>query len=177
MTIEVGEYTYGYNHIKVAEVPQEANIKIGKFCSFADEGIIFHTGGNHRTDWITTFPFGGIHRDIFNSRSDEGNVATKGDIIIGNDVWIGKHAKIFSGVTIGHGAVIGAYTVVAKDVPPYSVVVGNPAQVKKKRFSEEDIEFLLELNWWDWAVEKINEYAPLLCSSDLESLKQKCKNC
>lgn len=173
--MEVGDFTYGHQHARIAE--GGANIKIGKFCSFASEGIEFYAGGNHRTDWITTFPFGGIHHQIFNSRSDEGNVSTKGDIIVGNDVWIGKHAKIFSGVTIGHGAVIAAHCIVTKDVPPYTIFAGNPGQVKRKRFSDEDIEFLLNLQWWDWPVEKINEYAPLLCSPDFTALKEKLKSC
>jgi acetyltransferase-like isoleucine patch superfamily enzyme len=173
--IEVGEFTYGHHAARISE--SGANVKIGKFCSLAIEGIEFYAGGNHRVDWITTFPFGGIHQHIFNTKNDEGNVATKGDILIGNDVWIGKHAKIFSGVTVGHGAVIGAHTIVTKDVPPYTIFAGNPGQVKRKRFSDEDIEFLLELNWWDWDVEKINENVPLLCSTDLEALKEKFKKC
>ena len=170
--MEVGAYTYGHNHIRIAEMAPQANVKIGKFCSFANEGIVIHTGDNHRTDWITTYPFGGIHQNVFNSRSDEGNVSTKGDVIIGNDVWVGKHAKIMSGVTIGHGAVIGAYAVVAKNVPPYSIFVGNPGEVKRKRFSDEDIQFLLNLAWWDWDDQKINEYAPLLCSTDISKLRE-----
>ena len=95
---------------------------------------------------------------------------TKGDVIIGNDVWIGEDALILSGVTVGDGAVIGARSVVAKDVEPYAVVVGNPAQMKKKRFSDEIIAQLLIVAWWDWPIEKIREHLGILLSPDIEAL-------
>lgn len=169
--MEVGEFTYGHDRVSISE--GGADIKIGKFCSLASEGIEFYAGGNHRVDWLTTFPFGGIHKNIFTTKNDEGNVSTKGDILIGNDVWIGKHAKIFSGVTIGHGAVIGAHTIVTKDVPPYCIFAGNPGEFKRKRFDDEDIEFLLSIKWWDWSIEKINENIPLLCSNNIKELRRK----
>lgn len=93
--------------------------------------------------------------------------ATKGDIVIGNDVWIGKEATILSGVTIGDGAVVGCKALVAKDVPPYTIVGGNPAKVIKKRFPNDIIEKLLKIKWWDWEDEKIEKAIPLLLSNDM----------
>jgi serine acetyltransferase len=96
-----------------------------------------------------------------------GHPECKGDIIIGNDVWIGAKSTIMSGVKIGDGAVIGSGSVVAKDVPPYAIVVGNPAKVIKYRFDEQQIENLLEIAWWNWPEHKIKEEAMLLWSKDI----------
>ena len=168
--MEVGAYTYGHDKIKVWW-PEMANIKIGKFCSIALDGVEIYAGGNHHTEWISTYPFGHIHQNLFNTVSGENHPISKGDITIGNDVWIGNYVKIFSGVTIGDGAVIGAYSVITKDVPPYTIVAGNPGEVRRNRFSDEDTAYLLDLKWWDLPVEKINEIAPLLCSQNFDELK------
>ena len=87
---------------------------------------------------------------------------SKGDIVIGNDVWLGYRSVILAGVTIGDGAIVGAYSVVTKDVPPYTIVAGNPAKEIRRRFSEAEIARLLELRWWDWPIEKITENVHLL---------------
>ena len=99
----------------------------------------------------------------------------KGDIVVGNDVWIGRESIIMPGVRIGDGAIIAAYSVVTRDVTPYSVVGGNPAKFIKKRFDDELIDILLELRWWDFAPEKLVEFLPLLCDSDLEKVKHRFK--
>lgn len=167
-----GEFTYGYENVE--EKLRGANIYFGKFCSIAKD-VKALLGDNHRTDWITTFPFGHIFQNVLNGYNGEGCPTTKGDIVVGNDVWICTGVKLMSGIKIGDGAVVGAYSVVTKDVPPYSIVTGNPARIKRKRFSDEDIEFLLDLKWWDKDVTEINEISPLLCSTNLEGLKERYK--
>lgn len=165
----VGKYTYGTENITVHNFGEKAEIKIGKFCSIAAKVEIF-TGGNHRTDWLTTYPFGHIYREVFSGFNGEGHPATKGDVIIGNDVWIGNGVTIMSGITIGDGAIIGAKSVVVKNVAPYSIVGGNPAKELKKRFSDDLINKLLELKWWEWEDNKINDNIKILCSNDYKLL-------
>ena len=136
---------------------------VGKFCSFADEVKIL-TGHEHRIDWVSTYPFSvafpGAKGLPFPAR-------TKGNVVIGHDVWVGTGALILSGVTIGNGAVIGARSVVTHDVPPYAVVGGVPAQVIKVRFDASTIEALQRVAWWDWPEPKIQEALPLLMSDDV----------
>lgn len=167
---KIGDYTYGFEHIEV--VLSGANLYIGKFCSIA-VGVKLYLGQIHRTDWISTYPFGGRYTDIFKYDGPPGYFESKGDVNIGNDVCLGIDCKIMSGVKIGDGAVIGAHSVVAKDVPPYSIVVGNPGRVVKKRFSDDDISFLLKLKWWDLPVEQINTIIPYLTSSNIKGLRYK----
>lgn len=169
--IEVGRYTYGYEDSIVHSWGENAKVIIGNFCSVAS-GVEFFLGGNHRTDWITTYPFGHIHREIFNSFNGAGHPITKGDIIIGNDVWIGMGSKIMSGVIIGDGAVIAANSVVTKNIEPYTIVGGNPAKFIKKRFNNETIELLLNIKWWNWDDNKINNNLHILCNNDFEKLKK-----
>jgi hypothetical protein len=123
-------------------------------------------GGNHRTDYVTSYPFAS-----FLDWPEVPGVSivpeTRGNVIIGNDVWICSHATIMSGVTIGDGAVIGAHAVVSKNVPPYAVVVGNPGKVLMKRFTEDVIQELLEIRWWDWPKEQVKLLLPLLLSKDI----------
>lgn len=162
---EKGEYTYGAPRV----VFPDGKLKIGKFCSIAWDVTIF-LGGNHRIDWIATYPFPTSCDRFPNAKGIEGFLNTKGDVVIGNDVWIGSDVIILSGVTIGDGAVIGVGSVVTADVPPYSIVGGNPAKVIKKRFSDEAVEKLLEIKWWDWPQEKINENVRVLLSGDINKL-------
>ena len=167
---EVGSYTYGHDGIKIIQSGEGKTLRIGKFCSIA-EGVVVFLGANHRVDWLTTYPFGHIHENKFPKVSREhGHPATKGDVIIGNDVWIATNAVIMSGVKVGDGAVIGAYSIVTKDVPPYTIVAGNPAKQIRKRFSDEVINKLLELKWWNMDESKINEISDILCSNDIEKL-------
>ena len=99
----------------------------------------------------------------------------KGDTIIGNDVWIGQNVTIMPGVHIGDGAIIGTNSVVAKDIPPYAIAVGNPCRVVRKRFDEELIDILLKLRWWDKSIEEIENLMPILSCSNLEKVKEELK--
>lgn len=169
--IEVGKYTYGHNNIEVIHFGEGKLLKIGKFCSIAGKITVF-LGGNHRTDWFTTYPFGHINQHVFEKFNGSGHPQSKGDVIIGNDVWIASCVTIMSGVKIGDGAVIAAYSVVSKDVPPYTIVAGNPAKVVKKRFNDEVIHKLLELKWWDKSEDEIDHISHILCSNNIEELNK-----
>lgn len=161
--ITVGRYTYGFENIQVREWNEGAALFIGAFCSIATNVTIF-LGGNHRTDWITTFPFGHIYQKELGQKVIDGHPSTNGDINIGNDVWIGSNVIIMSGISIGDGAVIATGSVVTKSVRPYEIIGGNPAKHIKFRFSDDLIQILLTLKWWDLPLEIINEISPLLCS-------------
>ncbi|MBN8696776.1 MAG: CatB-related O-acetyltransferase [Bacteroidetes bacterium] len=161
---QIGEYTYGKPIVLYQE--SGASLIIGKFCSFAENTTIF-LGGNHRTDWVSTYPF----REIFTQESSlntiSGHPSTNGDVIIKNDVWIGRNATILSGVKIENGAVIGAGSLVTKDIGPYEIWGGNPAKLIRKRFDEETIKALLDIKWWDWEYNKIISHAPSLCNNNI----------
>lgn len=161
--IKVGRFTYGRAQFMIWD--ESERIEIGAFCSIADEVIIFG-GGEHNSNWITTFPL----RIAFNEplANRDGHPATKGVTKIGNDVWLGFRAVVLSGVTIGDGAIIGAGSVVTKDVPPYSIAAGNPAKIIRYRFPKDQIENLLKIQWWNWEIEKIKVNVPLLCSKNIE---------
>lgn len=163
---DIGSYTYGLPN--VLHWGEKSTLRVGKFCSIADDVTIF-LGGNHRVDWITTYPFGILKKDFPNASSITGHPSTKGDVVIGNDVWIGQGATIMSGVTIGDGAVIAAYSVITKNVNPYEIVGGNPAKHIRYRFSNEAIQKLLLIRWWDWDVEKINNKVRSLSEANVEN--------
>jgi acetyltransferase-like isoleucine patch superfamily enzyme len=164
----IGDYTYG--NPEIFEWNEGRKLHIGKYCSIAS-GVKIFLGGNHRIDWLTTYPFNIISDDFPNAKDIVGHPSSKGDVTIGNDVWIGSGAVIMSGVTIGDGVVIGAYAVVSKDIAPYSIVVGNPMKVVKTRFNDEVINKLLNLKWWDWDTHKINQNVKVLCSNDLKKIE------
>lgn len=125
-------------------------------------------GGNHRTDWVTTYPFAEFADRWETARGIEGHPSTNGDVTIGSDVWVGSNATIMSGVTIGHGAVIGANSCVTQDVGPYAIVAGNPARLVRHRFAPSVVEQLLRISWWEWSDELIAANVPALCSEHVE---------
>ena len=165
---EIGDYSYGVP--AVMHYGEKSKLLIGKYCSIGLQVTIF-IGGNHRSDWITTYPFSAPElNEIWpEAKNIEGHPATKGDVKIGNDVWIGHGATILSGIEIGDGAVIGAMAVVTKNVRPYAIVAGNPAREIRRRFGDDDIKLLLQLKWWDWPEEKIRRNINFLLSSDVSS--------
>ncbi|HET6515296.1 MAG TPA: CatB-related O-acetyltransferase [Thermodesulfovibrionales bacterium] len=165
----IGKGTYGDPQILTWN--EGAALKIGAFCSIA-EGVKIFLGGEHRIDWVTTYPFSVVWEK---GRHIAGHPRTRGDVVIGNDVWIGSEAVILSGVTIGDGAVIGTRSVVRRDVAPYAIVVGNPARLVMKRFDDATIHQLLELKWWNWPDEEIADMLPFLLSSDVDAFLARAK--
>ncbi len=176
--IIVGDYTYYddpediYNFEKnvlyLFEFMQDKLI-IGKFSQIASGVRFIMNVANHAMDGVSTYPFkvfGGAWSDA------SMNVVSKGDTVIGNDVWIGNSATIMQGVKVGHGAIIGTNSLVTKDVEPYTIVGGNPARIIRRRFDDEIIEFLLRLSWWDWTVEKITDNLTAITTGDFEALKR-----
>lgn len=144
---------------------------IGKFCSIACGAKFIFNSANHTQKSLSTYPFP-IFFEEWNL--DKANVASawdnKGDIVIGNDVWIGYEAVILSGVHIGDGAIIGTRAVVTKDVPPYSVVGGIPAKEIKKRFDENTIMKLQKIQWWNWSYDKIQQNLPFIMNGEVDKL-------
>ena len=176
--IIVGDYTY-YDDFENVE-NFEKNVKyhfdfvddkliIGKFCMIASDVKFIMNGANHLTESLSTYPFA-IFGNGWEHAMEGKEYPKKGDITIGNDVWIGFNATIMAGVTIGDGAIIATNSTVVKDVEPYSIVGGNPAKEIKKRFPHEVIEKLLELKWWNWDIEKITKHIQHLTGSDIAKL-------
>jgi acetyltransferase-like isoleucine patch superfamily enzyme len=161
--ISVGRFTYGDENMIIMQWGEGTSLKVGSFCSLAGNIKVF-LGGNHRTDWVTTFPFGHIFQDELGGEYVLGHPSTNGDVTIGNDVWIGSGVTIMSGVSVGDGAVLAANACVVNDVPPYHIVGGNPAQQLKKRFDDETIALLLKLKWWDLPLETIKQISRMLCA-------------
>jgi chloramphenicol O-acetyltransferase type B len=156
----IGRGTYG--HPRVFRYPNDGNLRIGAYCSIAADVSIF-LGGEHHPEWVSTFPFGALWREHEHPEQPR----SRGDVVIGNDVWIGREAMIMSGVTIGDGAVIGARALVAKDVPAYTVAGGNPARPIRPRFAPDVVDRLLAIRWWNWPDERIRRAAPMLQSPDM----------
>lgn len=179
--IQVGDYTY-YDNVDGAE-DFESHVThhydfigdkliIGKFCAIA-KGIEFvMNGANHRMNSVTTYPFnimGNGWEKLLPSLDD---LPLKGDTIIGNDVWIGQNVTVMPGIHVGDGAIIAANSVVTKDVPAYHIVGGNPAKIIKKRFDDDLIQYLLKIKWWDWSAENVFNNLEILCSSNLNRIKE-----
>jgi acetyltransferase-like isoleucine patch superfamily enzyme len=177
--IEVGRFTYGLEGLSVREWGEGASLTIGAFCSIAEGAQIF-LGGNHRADWITTYPFGHIYQEHLGANAPAGHPSTNGPVVIGNCVWIGANATIMSGVSISDGAIIAANATVTRDVGPYEIVGGNPAKLIRKRFEDTIIEKLLELAWWNLSAEQVQEITNVLCGPPdievLDSLLRKYKS-
>ena len=157
-------YHYPINHDK---------LQIGKFCSIACGVKFLFNSANHTLSSLSTYPFPLFFEEWGLEKKDVTNAwDNKGDIVIGNDVWIGYEAVILAGVTIGDGAIVGTRAVVTKDVPPYTIVGGVPAKPIKKRFSEETISALLEIQWWNWSKERIARNIGAIQSGNIEQLKR-----
>jgi acetyltransferase-like isoleucine patch superfamily enzyme len=161
-----GKETYGVPLIDAYD--ETCHLYIGKYCSIA-RGVNILMGGNHHSKWVSTFAFY-QEPQLFPDYASlkHSNSISKGNINIGNDVWIGRDALIITGAEIGDGAIIGAGAVVAGKIPPYSIALGNPAKVIKKRFTDNQIEALLRIKWWDWPYEKANKYISLICSENVD---------
>ncbi len=140
-------------------------VRVGHFASIGRD-VEFLPGGNHHTDRVTTFP---IRRVLKLDGIAADNVAPPGDVIVGNDVWIGRGARIVGSITIGDGAIVAAYSVVTKDVEPYAVVAGAPATFKRHRFTKDVQNGLLRVAWWNWTDEQIIERVDDLMSPDIEA--------
>lgn len=181
--IQVGDYTMYNDFVHDPRDFQKNNVlyyypingnhlKIGKFCSIACGAKFLFTSANHAMRSLSTYPFpiffeewGLDVKKITNAWDN------KGDIVIGNDVWIGFEAVILSGVTIGDGAIIGTRAVVTKDVPPYTIVGGIPAKQIRKRFSDDVISELLKLQWWNWSENRVKQNIDSIQSGRIEDLK------
>ncbi|MBB5937973.1 CatB-related O-acetyltransferase [Streptomyces zagrosensis] len=180
--IEIGEFTY-YDDPDDAESFEQRNVLyaygperlvIGKFCAIATDTVFVMAGANHYTRGVSTFPFtifGGSWAertaDIFTE------METRGDTVIGNDVWFGRGVTVMPGVTIGDGAIVATGSVVVADVPPYTIVGGNPSRTVKQRYDDADVERLLRAAWWDWPLETITEHVRTIMTgspSDIEAI-------
>ena len=162
---EIGEYSYGRPNVVLPH--DDRRLFIGKFCSIAG-GVNIFLFSEHRSDWVTTYPFSVLSGAWPTARPILGHPTSKGNVVIGHDVWIGDSATIMSGVTIGNGAVIANRAVIMDDVPDYGIAIGNPGRTFRKRFNDATVTRLLKLKWWDWPDDKIREALPVMCSIDVE---------
>ncbi|ALG68538.1 Vat family streptogramin A O-acetyltransferase [Beggiatoa leptomitoformis] len=178
--ILIGDYTYYDDFEDIHNF--EKNVKyhfdfigdkliIGKFCMIASGATFIMGGANHRMDGITTYPFTIFGHGWETITPTLNDLSLKGDTIIGNDVWIGTNATIMPGVHIGDGAIIATNATVTKHVEPYAIVGGNPAREIRKRFSTQQIKELLEIQWWNWDIEKITANLHHLVNNNIDKLK------
>ncbi len=172
--IEIGDYTYYddfedvENFVKNVKYHFEFTgdkLIIGKFCMIASGVSFIMNGANHLVEAISSYPFA-IFGNGWEESMEGKSYPNKGNITIGNDVWIGHSATILPGISIGDGAIIGSYAVVTKDVEPYSIIGGNPAKLIRKRFDDQKINLLLSIKWWDWSLDKITKNVKYLTSMD-----------
>ncbi len=180
--IEVGDYSY-YDDPNGAERFEENNVLyhydfhgdrllIGRFVAIAHGATFIMNGANHLMRGFSTYPFD-IFGDGWEKGFDQQSYVedSKGDTVVGNDVWIGGEARIMPGVTIGNGAIIAAHAVVASDIPAYAIAAGNPARVVRMRFDEETISELQRIAWWDWPVERITRNLNAIRGADITKLR------
>lgn len=165
--VSIGVGTYGSP--RILEYGQPFSVRIGNYCSIADDVEII-AGGYHHTDHVTTFP---MHLRGLGEGAENFELR---QVQIGHDVWIGRGARILPEVTIGNGAIVGAYSVVAHNVDAYDIVVGNPARPIRKRFSPEIVAALEEIKWWFWPRERIVRELRWLCSSDVKAFIERAQN-
>ncbi len=163
----IGAYSYGRPKVRFPESGRR--LTIGRYCSIADKVEIL-LGGDHRLDWVSTYPFAAMSGLWPQADAPDDYHASRGDVTIGHDVWLGSGCLILSGVTVGHGAVVAAHAVVTRDVPPYAVVAGNPAKVVRRRFDEATVAGLVETAWWEFPHATVTRWVPLLQSGRVEEL-------
>jgi acetyltransferase-like isoleucine patch superfamily enzyme len=161
--------TYFDRNVNIISWSDQYVVKLGKYNSIGRD-CNFFLHANHRADWITTTSqlWGPVTPEIAEMHMNMGHPTCKGNINVGNDVWIGAKSTIMSGVTIGDGAIIGSTATVAKDVPPYAIVVGNPGKIIKYRFTHAQIDGLMQIQWWNWDEEKIKNEAMDLWSPNID---------
>ena len=175
--IIVGDFTYiadseFESHVTHFYPWSRDKLIIGKFCQIAAGVEFVMNDANHQMNAASTFPFYTL--EGWNMEAPAlSDMPFKGDTVIGNDVWIGQNAVILPGTHVGDGAIIGLNSVVGGNVPPYTIVAGNPAKEIRKRFDDELIELMIKFKWWDKSVDEINNLIPLLASTDLEGVKAK----
>jgi acetyltransferase-like isoleucine patch superfamily enzyme len=156
--VKIGRHTYGLDGRSIFGCSPGAKLDVGSFCSIAHE-VLLMCDAHHSIMGATTYP---VHLRLLKQNSPVENGGKPSGITIGNDVWIGRRALVLPGVTIGHGAVVGAQATVTKDVPPYAIVAGTPARIIRWRFSEETIAKLLVIRWWDWDEDQVKREADML---------------
>lgn len=179
--IIVGDYTYYDDEVDVKNFEKNVlyhyeflndKLLIGKFCQIASDVKFFMNGMFHMIDSFSTYPFMIFSKECQDKYPTDAKFPFKGNTVVGNDVWIGCNAAFTPGVRVGDGAIIGANSLVTKDVGPYEIWGGNPAKLIRKRFSEEIIELLLKIQWWNWDIEKIEKNVDVLISNDSEKLRK-----
>lgn len=180
--IQVGDYTYydGRAHPDKFETEnvifaRSCKLIIGKFCQIAFGTKFFLSDANHQMDGFSTFPFfifGESAEGCPEWKDYELHLPNKGDTVVGNDVWFGHESAVMQAVKIGDGAIIAAKAVVTKDVPPYSIVAGNPAKIVRQRFSDEIVRELIKIQWWNWSYEKITRNIRAIVGADIQALLQ-----
>lgn len=164
-TLVMGNMSY-YAPNVVKYAGDTGRVIIGNFASVAPDAD-FYVGGLHRTEWVSQYGLRAM-LDLPGAHED-GFTHGRGDIVVGSDTWVTNGCTVMSGVTIGDGAVVGTKAVVAKDVRPYAIVVGNPAREIRRRFSDEQVEALLRIRWWDWPTEKVKRHVELISSPEVDA--------
>ena len=179
-TIDVGEYTYYDSPDDPTAFERDAvlygfgpeRLIIGRFCAIAAEVRFLMPGANHADLGPSTYPFGVFGAGWADTMDLVMSAPSRGDTVVGHDVWLGYSALVLPGVRIGHGAVVAAASVVARDVPPYAIVAGNPARVIRSRFPEEDVARLLRAAWWDWPIDLVTEHARTIMAGTAADLER-----
>jgi virginiamycin A acetyltransferase len=179
--IEVGDYTYYDDPDDALAFERRAvlygfgpeRLVIGRFCAIGSGVRFLMPGANHADRGPSTFPFGIFGEPWAEPTMDlVMSAPSRGDTIVGHDVWLGYRALVLPGVRIGHGAIVAAASVVSADVPPYAIVAGNPARVVRRRYDDEDVARLLRAAWWDWPIELVTRHARAIMSGTPAQLEQ-----
>lgn len=178
--IEVGEFSY-YDDPEHATEFETRNVThhygperlvIGKFCAFASGVTFVMNGANHRMSGVSTYPFPIMGQPWSEHRDLVTDLPSRGDTVVGSDVWIGGNVTVMPGVRIGHGAIVSTGAVVTKNVPDYAVVGGNPARTIRMRFDENDVRTLLDLAWWDWPHDAITTHVRVIADGSVADLRK-----